>query len=230
MMFFWIHACPPCGRWLNKPEKYTVSSMPPLEKRSRIREPRVLPGASVAFDSRIRCTLRFPKGFSSTCGIPFLGFLRKTSFGASGYLSGLTKGWSDKAREAVFGTKSLPNGNSNLFRLGQGFGADHGADLAGRDPCEASGLPEAAALRALRGARLTGDYLKAKEKLKNGDYAGALADLDGLIESARKALIPCFVAGTPLLTPEGSKPIEQFREGDLLLSVSFRQACMNHRG
>jgi RHS repeat-associated protein/uncharacterized repeat protein (TIGR01451 family) len=28
----------------------------------------------------------------------------------------------------------------------------------------------------------------------------------------------CFAAGTPLLTPEGSKPIEQFREGDLVLS------------
>jgi hypothetical protein len=28
----------------------------------------------------------------------------------------------------------------------------------------------------------------------------------------------CFVAGTPLLTPEGSKPIEQFKPGDLLLS------------
>jgi hypothetical protein len=28
----------------------------------------------------------------------------------------------------------------------------------------------------------------------------------------------CFTAGTPLLTPEGSKPIEQFREGDLILS------------
>src|SRR5207249_24080 len=28
----------------------------------------------------------------------------------------------------------------------------------------------------------------------------------------------CFAAGTPLLTPEGSKPIEQFKEGDLVLS------------
>jgi hypothetical protein len=28
----------------------------------------------------------------------------------------------------------------------------------------------------------------------------------------------CFAAGTPLLTPEGSKPIEQFRPGDLVLS------------
>jgi hypothetical protein len=31
-------------------------------------------------------------------------------------------------------------------------------------------------------------------------------------------LAGCFGAGTPLLTPEGSKPIEQFRPGDLILS------------
>src|SRR5262249_28611248 len=30
----------------------------------------------------------------------------------------------------------------------------------------------------------------------------------------------CFAAGTPLLTPDGSKPIEQFRPGDLVLSRS----------
>jgi hypothetical protein len=30
----------------------------------------------------------------------------------------------------------------------------------------------------------------------------------------------CFAAGTPLLTPEGSKPIEEFRPGGLLLSRS----------
>jgi hypothetical protein len=28
----------------------------------------------------------------------------------------------------------------------------------------------------------------------------------------------CFAAGTPLLTPEGSKPVEQFKPGDLVLS------------
>jgi hypothetical protein len=30
---------------------------------------------------------------------------------------------------------------------------------------------------------------------------------------------PCFVAGTPLRTPEGDQPIEQFRAGDLVLSA-----------
>ncbi len=30
----------------------------------------------------------------------------------------------------------------------------------------------------------------------------------------------CFVAGTPLLTPDGSKPIEQFKPGDAILSKS----------
>ncbi len=29
----------------------------------------------------------------------------------------------------------------------------------------------------------------------------------------------CFAAGTPLLTPDGSKPIDEFKVGDLLLSA-----------
>jgi RHS repeat-associated protein len=33
-----------------------------------------------------------------------------------------------------------------------------------------------------------------------------------------KKVNACFAAGTPLLTPEGSKPVEQFKEGDLVLS------------
>ena len=33
-----------------------------------------------------------------------------------------------------------------------------------------------------------------------------------------RRLVPCFAAGTPVLTPEGDKPIEQLRAGDIVLS------------
>jgi len=36
--------------------------------------------------------------------------------------------------------------------------------------------------------------------------------------SVAAKLVACFAAGTPLLTPEGSKPIERFAVGDLVLS------------
>ncbi len=44
---------------------------------------------------------------------------------------------------------------------------------------------------------------------------GSLATLPG---SLLARLVPCFPAGTPILTPDGSKPIEQLRAGDLVLS------------
>jgi hypothetical protein len=40
-----------------------------------------------------------------------------------------------------------------------------------------------------------------------------LADADVCLSNA------CFAAGTPLLTPDGAKPIEQFKVGDLVLSA-----------
>lgn len=44
---------------------------------------------------------------------------------------------------------------------------------------------------------------------------GSLATLPGGMLSK---LVPCFPAGTPILTPDGSKPIEEIRAGDLVLS------------
>jgi hypothetical protein len=53
--------------------------------------------------------------------------------------------------------------------------------------------------------------------LKNKDPAALVDNLEQFWQRAQ-ALLSCFAAGTPLLTPEGAKPIEQFRPGDLVLS------------
>jgi len=42
--------------------------------------------------------------------------------------------------------------------------------------------------------------------------------LKNVIDAARRSLGGCFAAGTPLLTPEGWKAIEDFRSGEQLLS------------
>ena len=41
----------------------------------------------------------------------------------------------------------------------------------------------------------------------------------GLLGNIGQLSRVCFAAGTPLLTPDGAKPIEQFKVGDLLLSA-----------
>ena len=58
------------------------------------------------------------------------------------------------------------------------------------------------------------------EKIYNGDYLGGLLDIAGSAASTYRMLQACFAAGTPLLTPDGDKLIEQFKVGDLLLSRS----------
>jgi hypothetical protein len=52
-----------------------------------------------------------------------------------------------------------------------------------------------------------------------GDGSAAL-DAVRLMGHVSQMLRTCFAAGTPLLTASGSKPIEDFRVGDLLLSAS----------
>jgi hypothetical protein len=47
---------------------------------------------------------------------------------------------------------------------------------------------------------------------------GGFANGIGMNLGPRAAATTCFVAGTPLLTPDGEKRIEEFRPGDLILS------------
>jgi hypothetical protein len=82
----------------------------------------------------------------------------------------------------------------------------------------------------------------AYDAYQRGDYVTMVEQLGGVVNngiglwgSARESgnlfraawggraslaqyLLSCFVAGTPLLTPEGSKPIEEFQPGDWVLS------------
>lgn len=54
--------------------------------------------------------------------------------------------------------------------------------------------------------------------ITGNDMLDSVSKASGFVNSLRAFQRVCFAAGTPLLTPEGSKPIEQFRVGDLLLS------------
>lgn len=56
------------------------------------------------------------------------------------------------------------------------------------------------------------------QSIINGDVSGGLLKLGQAGFDLYSASQSCFVAGTPLLTPDGAKPIEQFVPGDLVLS------------
>ena len=50
------------------------------------------------------------------------------------------------------------------------------------------------------------------------EAGSGLLNLAGAAFGLKQLSGSCFVAGTPLLTPEGSRPIEDFQVGDLVLS------------
>src|SRR5205807_614531 len=76
---------------------------------------------------------------------------------------------------------------------------------------------------AIRGLNLVqgiGGTFNFVENLQKENYWTAALDALGVVGNVAQVLRACFAAGTPLLTPEGSKPIEEFRVGDLVLSRS----------
>jgi hypothetical protein len=59
----------------------------------------------------------------------------------------------------------------------------------------------------------------AVQKFQQGDYVGGSVDLvAGAAHAIKVMLRACFARGTHLLTPDGSKAIEELRVGDVILS------------
>ena len=58
------------------------------------------------------------------------------------------------------------------------------------------------------------DYLTFAQQMAFG-----LANTAGAFAGLRLGLGGCFAAGTPILTPDGSKPIEEFQPGDWVLTA-----------
>ena len=54
---------------------------------------------------------------------------------------------------------------------------------------------------------------------KEGNYDAASINALGLIGNISQLGRACFAAGTPLLTPDGAKPIEEFKVGNLVISA-----------
>ncbi len=136
---------------------------------------------------------------------------------ASGIAGQVSGGATDRARQSLYGDAASTNQQGVLYRTGQGVGFGINIALAFVNPCNtAAGI--STGLRAFGGLQALGNGLNSYDSYQKGDYLGALQN--GLAAAANLAQYSqtCFAAGTPLVTPDGSKPIEKLKLGDLVLS------------
>jgi Pretoxin HINT domain len=74
------------------------------------------------------------------------------------------------------------------------------------------------AVRGLSALQGVGHALNAVDSYQKGDALGTVLNGLGGVANFAQLSGACFAAGTPLLTPDGSKPIDDFEVGDLVLS------------
>jgi RHS repeat-associated protein len=154
-------------------------------------------------------------------------WLDHTSNFFAGYGDQKTGGLTRHIRRA-FGWNDGIDQQSATYQAG-GVVADVQDMLAPGNPCDlarkavvtgSQGLRIAGQVqRGFQYAQVAGRTLNGVEALQNGDPLGAALEFNGAIRGARQANRPCFAAGTPIRTPEGSKPIEELEPGDLFLAM-----------
>ncbi|MHB1423875.1 MAG: polymorphic toxin-type HINT domain-containing protein [Gemmataceae bacterium] len=137
----------------------------------------------------------------------------------AGWSDNLTGGLSTKARTAMYGELATRNHTGTAFQVGQVFGFVNNVGLIFVNPCSL-GSVASTGFRALNMVQGVGSLSNAWGDFQQGNYGSMALNLLGAAGNLGSLLRACFAAGTPLLTPTGSKPIEQFRVGDLLLSRS----------
>jgi hypothetical protein len=106
-----------------------------------------------------------------------------------------------------------------MYTAGQVAGTAESIALGVVNPCGAGALASIG-IKAVNGIEAVGNAWNFSNNMQAGNYGSAAMDALGLMGNVSQMLRACFAAGTPLLTPDGSKPIEDFRAGDLLLSAS----------
>ncbi len=91
------------------------------------------------------------------------------------------------------------------------FGTFIAGSLAPLIGCESAGI-----IGGFSGS-LTGKFIGGNIGQFGGDLGRQIGEIGGAIFGGMIEP-PCFAAGTPIMTPDGAKPIEQLRAGNLVLS------------
>jgi hypothetical protein len=108
--------------------------------------------------------------------------------------------------------------NSRAYGAGRVAGEVVNVGLVFANPCGAARLV-GYGIRGLNAVQATGNAINAGQAFGNGDIPGGLLHLASAAGNVSTMFRACFAAGTPLLTPDGHKPIEQFKVGDWILSA-----------
>ena len=135
---------------------------------------------------------------------------------SAGVADTITGGLTQKVRQKL-GYDDAVNKNSPAYKAGETVGEVANVGLQFVSPCAALGWARKG-IRAINAIQGVGSTLKAGEAFSNGDILGGLSNLADAFGNFSTMMKSCFVAGTPLLTPEGSKAVEQFQAGDLILT------------
>ena len=140
--------------------------------------------------------------------------------GAAGIGDSLSNGATNYIRDNLsIGGVSLNAGidkSSLAYRGGTVIGTTYSTALAFVNPCSAGSM--STGVRLLSGVQASGSLLAAGQNASEGNYGAAALNVIGALGSMSQLSSTCFAAGTPILTPTGSKLIEEFRPGDWVLS------------
>src|SRR5262249_41056210 len=147
---------------------------------------------------------------------PPFDLLETLSNGAAGYGAGVSCGLTSYLRRGL-GYGDEVDHNSVVYNGCQIAGSVNAAAIGMANPCAAAGLARPA-IYAVNGVQACGNAIGLADNLRQGNWGSAAFNAMGLYGNMSMLRRTCFVAGTPLLTPDGSKPIEEFKLGDLILS------------
>ena len=135
----------------------------------------------------------------------------------AGVASGVTGGLSDKLRAEMYGEVATRNHKGPVYQVGNAVGTGIAVVTSVANPCAMASLP-ALGLKGLNAAQAVNGVMNASDNIAKGNYGSAALDILGVAGNVSVLGKSCFVAGTPILTPEGSKPIEELKPGDRVLS------------
>ncbi len=135
----------------------------------------------------------------------------------AGWASSLTGGATDAIRSGLYGEIATRNQSGGLYEGGQTVGSLHSLALSMANPC-AMAPGYAASLRALAAMEAAGNASGGFASFQNGQYAQGALQLASALMGAYQLSQACFAAGTPILTPDGSVPIEDLRVGDWVIA------------